>query len=81
MKRQPAAIGGSGSTYLYGFLDANYKPGLSKEETAKLVLNCVTLAINRDGSSGGVCRLAIIDKDGIERRVHLHNELPKMPIN
>ena len=35
--RQPASIGGSGSTYLYGFMDANYRPGMSKEECVELV--------------------------------------------
>ncbi len=38
MVRQPAAIGGSGSTYLYGFLDSSYRPGMSKEECMELVL-------------------------------------------
>jgi 20S proteasome subunit beta 1 len=40
------------------------------------VKQCVTLAINRDGSSGGCVRLAIITRDGIERRVFLNNTLP-----
>ena len=35
--RQSASIGGSGSTYLYGFMDANYRPGMSKEECVELV--------------------------------------------
>ena len=35
--RQGATIGGSGSSYLYGFLDANYRPGMSKEQTVELV--------------------------------------------
>jgi len=30
----------------------------------------------RDGSSGGVVRLAIIDKDGVERRFIPGNDLP-----
>ena len=33
-------------------------------------------AIRRDGSSGGVARLAIITKDGVERKLWLNNELP-----
>lgn len=37
----------------------------------------LTLAINRDGSSGGCVRLAVITKDGIDRKVVLHNDLPK----
>lgn len=37
----------------------------------------LSLAISRDGSSGGVVRLGIITEDGIERRVVLGNELPR----
>ena len=35
--RQAASIGGSGSTYLYGFLDANYKKDMSKDQCVELV--------------------------------------------
>ncbi|VDQ00907.1 unnamed protein product [Trichobilharzia regenti] len=36
----------------------------------------VALAINRDGSSGGCIRLAIISKDGVERRLTKGDEVP-----
>lgn len=36
----PVAIGGSGSGYLYGYVDANYKPGMSKDECLKFIANC-----------------------------------------
>ena len=54
--RQSVSIGGSGSTFLYGYIDAHYKKGMSKEECMELAKNAVTLAINRDGSSGGCVR-------------------------
>jgi len=75
--RQPVAIGGSGSTYVWGYVDATFKPNMNKEETVNFVKNTLTLALTRDGSSGGVVRVAIIDKDKVERRVFLHNELPE----
>lgn len=37
--RQPISIGGSGSTYVYGYVDAQYKPKMSKDECLKLVEN------------------------------------------
>lgn len=37
--RQPISIGGSGSTYVYGYVDAQYKPNMSKDECLKLVEN------------------------------------------
>lgn len=34
--RQPVSVGGSGSTYIYGFMDANYKPGMNKEQCMEI---------------------------------------------
>ena len=56
-------------------MDANYREGMGKEECVELVKQCVTLAINRDGSSGGCCRIAVITEDGIERRLFHNNNL------
>lgn len=39
MFRQPWAIGGSGSTYVYGYCDATYQEGWGKEETIEWVKN------------------------------------------
>ena len=54
--RQSCSIGGSGSTYLYGFVDAHYDKKMNKEDCVDLAKKAVTLAINRDGSSGGCVR-------------------------
>lgn len=48
--------------------------------TAYLLIKTFTalsLAMARDGSSGGVVRLGIITPEGVERRVVLGTELPK----
>lgn len=37
--RMPVATGGSGSTYIYGYVDSSYKPGLTKDECKELVVN------------------------------------------
>lgn len=37
--RQTVSIGGSGSSYVYGYIDANYKPNMSKEDCAKFITN------------------------------------------
>jgi len=75
--RQAVSVGGSGSGYIYGYVDSQFKPNMSKEEAAQLVTKSVALAIMRDGSSGGCCRLAIITKDGVERRLITGDQLPK----
>jgi len=75
--RQTVSIGGSGSSYIYGYVDAHYRDGMSKEETAEFVTDALALAIMRDGSSGGCVRLAIITKDGVERRLITGDQLKK----
>jgi len=75
--KQPFAIGGSGSSYIYGYCDAHYKHGMQAHECEAFVVDAVSLAMSRDGSSGGVIRVAVIDKDGVHRRVHAHPALPR----
>lgn len=41
------------------------------------VSSALSLAMERDGSSGGVVRLAAITEAGVERKVILGNQLPK----
>nr|WCZ58657.1 proteasome subunit beta type-6 [Seculamonas ecuadoriensis] len=73
---QPFAIGGSGSGYIFGYCDANYKPGMTRDECKAFVINAVSLAMSRDGSSGGVVRTAVIDENGVDIDVLLGNQLP-----
>ncbi|KAG9281569.1 proteasome subunit beta type-6 [Astyanax mexicanus] len=74
--RQPVSVGGSGSSYIYGFIDSNYKTGMTKEECLRFTADALALAMERDGSSGGVVRLAAITEAGLERSVILGNQLP-----
>lgn len=64
--RQPIAIGGSGSTYVYGYVDAHFKPNMPKDKCVLLVKNSLALAMSRDGSSGGILRLGVITDKGID---------------
>lgn len=41
--RQPFAIGGSGSTYIYGYCDANFRPGMTREEALNFCRNGLCL--------------------------------------
>eukprot|EP01098_Paradermamoeba_levis_P005635 TRINITY_DN2371_c0_g1_i1.p1 TRINITY_DN2371_c0_g1~~TRINITY_DN2371_c0_g1_i1.p1 ORF type:complete len:219 (+),score=68.03 TRINITY_DN2371_c0_g1_i1:180-836(+) len=67
--KEPFAIGGSGSTYVYGYCDAHYRPNMTKEECEAFVVSALSLAMARDGSSGGVIRTATIDSTGVVRRM------------
>lgn len=57
------ALGGSGSVYLYSFFDANYKPGMSREECLTFCQRAVAHAYSRDGSSGGLIRTIVLTKN------------------
>ncbi|XP_017312684.1 proteasome subunit beta type-9 [Ictalurus punctatus] len=76
LSQQPFAIGGSGSSYIYGFVDAEYRKGMTRKECQKFVVEALTLAMGRDGSSGGVAYLVTIDEKGAEEKCILGNELP-----
>lgn len=69
------AAGGSGSTYILGHLDSCHpKDELGKdsndqilnseEEALDFVSKALSLAMDRDGSSGGFIRMYVINKDG-----------------
>ncbi|GFG28638.1 hypothetical protein Cfor_05672 [Coptotermes formosanus] len=75
--RQRMAIGGSGSTYVYGYVDSHVNDVKTKKECLEFVTNTLSLAMSRDGSSGGVVRLADISKDGVERFTILGDQLPR----
>lgn len=40
---QPVTIGGSGSTYIYGYVDAKYKPNMSREECLQFATNGIVI--------------------------------------
>lgn len=48
MVRQPFAIGGSGSSYIYGYVDATYREGMTKEE-------CLQFTANGENLGSWVC--------------------------
>lgn len=75
----PFAIGGSGSTYIYGLVDSEYKNGASKEESKTLVKKAVSHAMARDGSSGGVIRTVVVDASGSVRDYTPGDKLPYGP--
>mmetsp|Transcript_18781 Transcript_18781/g.16259 ORF Transcript_18781/g.16259 Transcript_18781/m.16259 type:complete len:134 (+) Transcript_18781:265-666(+) len=72
----PYAIGGSGSGFIYGYCDANFKENMTKEEAEKFAKNAIALAISRDNSSGGCIRVVDINKDGFKRQFIPNNDLP-----
>uniref|UniRef100_A0A069DXL9 proteasome endopeptidase complex n=1 Tax=Panstrongylus megistus TaxID=65343 RepID=A0A069DXL9_9HEMI len=76
--KQNLAVGGSGSTFIYGYIDANFKQGMSEAECRQFMTNTLALAMSRDGSSGGVIRLGTIRPGKpIEREIISGVKIPK----
>lgn len=72
----PFTIGGSGSTYIYGFCDQAWKDDMSLEEAEDFVVKAVALAMARDGSSGGCVRLVVVNEEGATRKFYPGDKLP-----
>ena len=74
--KEKFAIGGSGSSYIYGFCDAYFHENMTREQAIEFVKKGLSHAMARDGSSGGVIRLAVIDEQGVERQFVPGDQLP-----
>ncbi|CCK71660.1 proteasome core particle subunit beta 1 KNAG_0H02450 [Huiozyma naganishii CBS 8797] len=72
--KQKYAIAGSGSAFIYGYCDKNYRENMNKEETVEFVKHSLSQAIKWDGSSGGVIRLVILTESGVERLIFYPDE-------
>merc|ERR1712224_500930 len=73
------AVDGSGSGYIAGYCDANYREDMSEAEALAFVQKAVAHAMSRDGSSGGLVRTLVISKDGLKEGVLEGNKLPFGP--
>jgi 20S proteasome subunit beta 1 len=71
LHQQSYAIGGSGSTYIYGYCDANWKENMTEEEGISFVKGALQEAIKWDGSSGGVIRMVVLTAKGAIRHLYL----------
>ena len=58
--------GGSGSPYVFGVLEDNYRDDLTVDEGIDITVRAITAAMNRDSASGGMIDIAVITKDGFE---------------
>lgn len=61
---------GSGSPVAYGYLESEYKEGMSVNDAYKVAMQAIAAAIRRNAGTGDNINVVIIDKDG-------YRELPK----
>ncbi|KAF2156820.1 proteasome subunit beta type [Myriangium duriaei CBS 260.36] len=71
LHKQSYAIAGSGSTYIYGYCDANWREDMTEQEGIDFVKGSLREAIKWDGSSGGVIRLVVLTARGAQRHLYL----------
>ncbi|KAG2492337.1 hypothetical protein HYH03_009287 [Edaphochlamys debaryana] len=76
MTQVPFTMSGSGSTYIYGYADKNWRPNMTQEEAHDFVQRCIRYAIAWDASSGGCIRTVTITKDGVKRVFIPGEEIP-----
>eukprot|EP00357_Protocruzia_adherens_P019579 CAMPEP_0114990080 /NCGR_PEP_ID=MMETSP0216-20121206/10573_1 /TAXON_ID=223996 /ORGANISM="Protocruzia adherens, Strain Boccale" /LENGTH=208 /DNA_ID=CAMNT_0002353167 /DNA_START=97 /DNA_END=723 /DNA_ORIENTATION=+ len=70
------ALSGSGSVFIYGYADANYKENMTRAEAKEFLTNSISLAMSRDASSGGMVRLTDIHADGTDYDYVTYPNLP-----
>jgi len=64
---------GSGSPYVFGVLEDNFRDDMSIEEGVDLAIKAISAAERRDSASGGMIDIAVITKEGFR-------EIPKEDI-
>ena len=69
MRASNLVLGGSGSTYIKGYADINWKENMTLEEARAFIVTGIQLAISRDNSSGGCIRLMNITEQGCIREM------------
>jgi proteasome beta subunit len=65
---------GSGSPVAYGYLESEFKEGLSVNDGYKIAIHAIAAAIRRNAGTGDDINAVIIDKDGYHE---LSNEMKK----
>jgi 20S proteasome subunit beta 1 len=75
----PFGLSGSGSTYIYGLIDSEFRPDMTQDQARALVKKAIAHAMARDGSSGGVIRTVVITAEGNDRDYTPGNALPFGP--
>jgi proteasome beta subunit len=55
---------GSGSPVAYGYLESEYREGMTVNDAYKVAMNAIAAAIRRNAGTGDNINVVIIDKDG-----------------
>jgi len=70
LKEMPECVSsGSGSLFVYGVLDSDYKKDLSEDEAVALAEKALNAAMKRDTASGNGINIIVIPKEGEMRLI------------
>jgi len=76
ISQEDYAVSGSGSIFVMGYFDAYYQKNMSRAAIKEFLKQCIALAVHRDESSGGCCRLLDITEEKVEREFHEYKTFP-----
>jgi 20S proteasome subunit beta 1 len=65
---QPLALSGSGSTYIVGFCEAEYREDMRQSECVAFVQKALELAMSSDAGSGGIVVICVVTPDGAQKK-------------
>ena len=68
--RMPFTIGGSGSTYIYGYADSNYKEGMTKQECLQFCTNGMSIDDNIEINDVYISRVKSKTFSPLENKTH-----------
>ena len=58
---------GSGGTFAFGVLDAQYKKDMTEEQCVELALKAINSALQRDSASGDGIDVVVVNKEGVKK--------------
>jgi 20S proteasome subunit beta 1 len=67
--KQAFLLTGSGSIYINSFCQANYQENMSYSQSRDFIIKAISMAINRDGNTGGIIKLCSINFNGIKKEI------------
>nr|UXY87438.1 26S proteasome, beta-1 SU [Cryptomonas sp.] len=67
--QQALILAGSGSFFIQSFCDSIYNDKMGIFQSRKFILKSISLAMARDGNTGGVIKLCTINSNGIKKEV------------
>uniref|UniRef100_A0A8D9BEX5 proteasome endopeptidase complex n=1 Tax=Cacopsylla melanoneura TaxID=428564 RepID=A0A8D9BEX5_9HEMI len=74
--RQNCALGGSGSSYILGYVDKEWRSNMKREDCMEFMKTALSLAMARDYASGGLINIGVMETEKpMEKHIFTQQEL------